>query len=57
MEITPRLLAEHPFFKNLDDVSLELIAPLAAAERFEDAEDMKLLRVLRRPPRLLTVSA
>jgi CRP/FNR family transcriptional regulator, cyclic AMP receptor protein len=38
MEIQPRTLAEHPFFSGLSEPLLELIAPLATSERFEDGE-------------------
>jgi CRP/FNR family transcriptional regulator, cyclic AMP receptor protein len=38
MKINARRLAEHPFFNGLDEDDLELIAPLAASERFEDGE-------------------
>ena len=38
MKIALRLLAEHPFFKDLDESLLKLIAPLATSERFEDGE-------------------
>jgi CRP-like cAMP-binding protein len=38
MEIALRLLAGHPFFKDLDESWLAMIAPLATSERFEDGE-------------------
>src|SRR6476660_9713455 len=38
MEINARRLAEHPFFKGLDEDDMEEIARLAASERFEDGE-------------------
>lgn len=38
MEINAHGLAAHPFFKGVDEDDLELIAPLAASERFEDGE-------------------
>ncbi|HXG90801.1 MAG TPA: cyclic nucleotide-binding domain-containing protein [Blastocatellia bacterium] len=38
MKIDKRVLAAHPFFEGLDEQFIQIIASLAASERFEDGE-------------------